>query len=126
MRCHRSRQPLELMTLRDLPATVDFLWDKVHIGDSDREESICEECLVRWLHPLSRALLLAQVQIVRVKDMCTGLPVVTKTVGEPSITRSPIDVAQESSYVRAWRRHFCVVRRVSWTLTRRRGLGPHP
>jgi hypothetical protein len=23
------------MNLRELPATVDFLWDKAHIGDSD-------------------------------------------------------------------------------------------
>jgi hypothetical protein len=59
MRCHRDRQPIEHMNLRELPATVDCLWDKAHIGDSDREESICEECLVRLLRPLSRALLLA-------------------------------------------------------------------
>ena len=126
MRCNRDRKPIENMNLRELPATVDFLWDKAHIGDSDRAESICEECLVRLWRPLSRALLLARVWIVRVKDMCTGLPVVTKTVEEPRITRSPIDVAKESSYGRAWCRHAFVVRRVIWTLTRRRGLGPHP
>ena len=126
MRCHRDRQPLEHRNLRELPATVDCRWDKAHIGDSDREESICEECPVRLWRPLSRALLLARVRLVRVKDMCTGPPVVTKTVEEPRITRSPIDVAKESSYVRAWRRHAFVVRRVIWTLTRRRGLGPQP
>jgi hypothetical protein len=36
MRCNRDRKPIENMNLRELPATVDFLWDKAHIGDSDR------------------------------------------------------------------------------------------
>jgi hypothetical protein len=96
MRCHRDRQPIENMNLRELPATVDFRWDKAHIGDSDREESICEESLVRLWRPISRALLLARVRLVRVKDMRKGHPVVAKTAEEPRIKRSPIDVAKES------------------------------
>ena len=96
MRYNRDRQPIENMNLRELPATVDFLWDKAHIGDSDREESICEERLVRLLRPLSRALLLARVWLVQVKDMRKGHPVVTKTAEAPRIKRSPIDVAKES------------------------------
>jgi hypothetical protein len=126
MRCHSARQPLEHMHLRELPATVDFQWDKAHIGDSECEESICEECPVRLWRPLSRAILLARVRLVWVKDMCTGPPVVPKTVEEPRITRAPIDVAKESSYGRAWCCHAFVVRRVIWTLTRRRGFGPQP
>jgi hypothetical protein len=48
------------------------------------------------LRPISRAILLARVRLVRVKDMRKGHPVVTKTAEKPSIKRSPIDVAKES------------------------------
>jgi hypothetical protein len=35
-------------------------------------------------------------------------------------------VERESSYVRTWRLQAFFVRRVIWTLTRIRGLGPQP